>query len=55
MDPGIALALLASAFLGTAIVLANLGLRYLHHARGALVSIPSTTLLMGPYFPLLKG
>ena len=45
MDPSTALALLASAFLGTAVVLANVGLRYLDPARGALVSIPSTTLL----------
>src|SRR5438034_489756 len=44
MDLGIALALVASAFLGTAVVIANLGLRYLDPARGALVSIPSTTL-----------
>jgi len=40
-----ALALLAAAFLGTAVVIANVGLRYLDPARGALVSIPSTTLL----------
>ncbi len=46
MEGGTALALLASAFLGTAVVLANVGLRYLHPARGALVSIPSTTLLL---------
>ena len=46
MDPGIALALVSSALLGTAVVLANVGLRYLHPARGALVSIPSTTLLL---------
>jgi drug/metabolite transporter (DMT)-like permease len=46
MDSGIALALVSSAFLGTAVVLANVGLRYLHPARGALVSIPSTTLLL---------
>src|SRR5712691_7515369 len=45
MDTSIALALLASAFLGTAVVIANVGLRYLDPARGALVSIPSTTLL----------
>jgi len=45
MDLSIALALLASAFLGTAVVIANVGLRYLDPARGALVSIPSTTLL----------
>ena len=43
MDLGITLALVASAFLGTAVVIANLGLRYLDPARGALVSIPSTT------------
>src|SRR5256885_16549887 len=47
MEAGIALALLASAFLGTAVVIANVGLRYLDPARGALVSIPSTTLLFG--------
>jgi drug/metabolite transporter (DMT)-like permease len=45
MDPSTALALLASGFLGTAVVIANVGLRYLDPARGALVSIPSTTLL----------
>jgi drug/metabolite transporter (DMT)-like permease len=45
MDISTALALLASAFLGTAVVIANVGLRYLDPARGALVSIPSTTLL----------
>jgi len=45
MDPSTALALAASAFLGTAVVIANVGLRYLDPARGALVSIPSTTLL----------
>jgi drug/metabolite transporter (DMT)-like permease len=45
MEASTALALLASAFLGTAVVLANIGLRYLDPARGALVSIPSTTLL----------
>ncbi len=45
MDLSTALALLASAFLGTAVVLANLGLRYLDPARGALVSIPSTTVM----------
>jgi len=45
MDLSTALALLASAFLGTAVVIANVGLRYLDPARGALVSIPSTTLL----------
>src|SRR5882672_10218598 len=56
MDTGTALALLSSAFLGTAVVLANVGLRYLHPARGALVSIPSTTLaywLLAPF--LLRG
>ena len=42
-DLSTALALLASAFLGTAVVIANVGLRYLDPARGALVSIPSTT------------
>jgi drug/metabolite transporter (DMT)-like permease len=56
MEIGTALALLSSAFLGTAVVLANVGLRYLHPARGALVSIPSTTLaywLLAPF--LLRG
>jgi drug/metabolite transporter (DMT)-like permease len=56
MEPGIALALVSSAFLGTAVVLANVGLRYLHPARGALVSIPATTLvywLLAPF--LLRG
>src|SRR5947209_17462946 len=47
MELSTALALLASAFLGTAVVIANVGLRYLDPARGALVSIPSTTLLFG--------
>src|SRR6266568_4787726 len=46
MDLGITLALVASAFLGTAVVIANLGLRYLDPARGALVSIPSTTAML---------
>ena len=56
MEIGTGLALLSSAFLGTAVVLANVGLRYLHPARGALVSIPSTTLaywLLAPF--LLHG
>jgi drug/metabolite transporter (DMT)-like permease len=56
MEPGVALALLSSVFLGTAVVLANVGLRYLHPARGALVSIPSTTVaywLLAPF--LLHG
>jgi drug/metabolite transporter (DMT)-like permease len=44
MEISTALALAASAFLGTAVVMANLGLRYLDPARGALVSILSTTL-----------
>jgi drug/metabolite transporter (DMT)-like permease len=47
MELSTELALLASAFLGTAVVIANVGLRYLDPARGALVSIPSTTLLFG--------
>jgi drug/metabolite transporter (DMT)-like permease len=47
MDLSTVLALVASAFLGTAVVLANVGLRYLDPARGALVSIPSTTALFG--------
>ena len=45
MEISIAFALAASGFLGTAVVIANVGLRYLDPARGALVSIPSTTLL----------
>ena len=45
MDLSTALALVSSALLGTAVVIANVGLRYLDPARGALVSIPSTTLL----------
>ena len=52
METGTGLALLSSALLGTAVVLANVGLRYLHPARGALVSIPSTTLaywLLAPF------
>jgi len=53
METGTALALLSSAFLGTAVVLANVGLRYLHPARGALVSIPSTTLLFWLLAPFL--
>jgi hypothetical protein len=53
MESSIALALTASAFLGTAVVLANVGLRYLDPARGALISIPSTTLLFGPLALLL--
>ena len=58
MDGAIALALLSSAFLGTAVVLANVGLRYLHPARGALVSIPSTTLaywLLAPFLLHVDG
>jgi len=47
------LALLASAFLGTAVVIANVGLRHLDPARGALVSIPSTTLLLWLLAPFL--
>src|SRR5258708_12822123 len=53
MDASAALARLASAFLGTAVVLANVGLRHLDPARGALVSIPSTTLLLWLLAPLL--
>src|SRR5256884_3743001 len=53
MEHAIALALLSSAFLGTAVVLANVGLRHLDPARGALVSIPSTTLLLWLLAPLL--
>lgn len=47
------LALLAAAFLGTAVVLANVGLRHIDPARGALVSIPSTTLLLWLLAPFL--
>src|SRR5258706_115551 len=53
MDPGTGLALASSAFLGTAVVLANVGLRHLDPARGALVSIPSTTLPLWLLAPLL--
>jgi drug/metabolite transporter (DMT)-like permease len=53
MDLASGLALVSSAFLGTAVVLANLGLRYLHPARGALVSIPSTTLFFWVLAPFL--
>jgi drug/metabolite transporter (DMT)-like permease len=53
MDLASGLALVSSAFLGTAVVLANLGLRYLHPARGALVSIPSTTLFFWALAPFL--
>ncbi len=56
MEGGTALALVSSAFLGTAVVLANVGLRYLHPARGALVSIPTTTLAFWLLAPsLLHG
>src|SRR5882672_12093564 len=53
MDAGVALALVSAVFLGTAVVLANVGLRYLHPARGALVSIPATTLVYWLLAPLL--
>jgi drug/metabolite transporter (DMT)-like permease len=53
MGSGTAFALISSAFLGTAVVLANVGLRYLHPARGALVSIPSTTLAYWLLAPVL--
>src|SRR5256885_6054855 len=53
MDTGIALALVSSAFLGTAVVLANVGLRHIDPARGALVSIPSTTLMFWLLAPFL--
>lgn len=43
VEAGIALALLAAALLGTAVVLANVGLRYIDSARGALIAIPATT------------
>jgi drug/metabolite transporter (DMT)-like permease len=58
MEIGTGLALLSSAFLGTAVVLANVGLRYLHPARGALVSIPSTTTafwLLSPFLLCGEG
>src|SRR2546428_14082545 len=56
MEGGTALALVSSAFLGTAVVLANVGLRYLHPARGALVSIPTPTLAFWLLAPsLLHG
>jgi drug/metabolite transporter (DMT)-like permease len=58
MDLSTALALLASAFLGTAVVIANVGLRYLDPARGALVSIPTTTaffLLLAPFLFRCEG
>jgi drug/metabolite transporter (DMT)-like permease len=45
MDSSTLLALLAAALLGTAIVLARVGLRTLDPVRGALVSVPSTMLL----------
>ncbi len=45
MDSSTLLALLAAMLLGTAIVLARVGLRYLDPVRGALVSVPSTMLL----------
>src|SRR5262245_48646874 len=53
METGTALALLSSAFLGTAVVLANVGLRHIDPARGALVSIPSTTLMFWLLAPFL--
>jgi len=53
MQLGITLALVSAVLLGTAVVLANVGLRYLHPARGALVSIPSTTLVYWLLAPLL--
>src|SRR5262245_55586046 len=53
MDLATALALLASAFLGTAVVLANVGLRHIDPARGALISIPSTTAMFWLLAPFL--
>src|SRR5258708_40301865 len=53
MESSTALALVSSALLGTAVVLANVGLRHLDPARGALVSIPSTTLFLWLLAPLL--
>jgi drug/metabolite transporter (DMT)-like permease len=58
MDGAIPLALASSAALGTAVVLANVGLRYLHPARGALVSIPTTTAafwLLAPFLLCGEG
>ena len=58
METSTALALLASVFLGTAVVIANVGLRYLDPARGALVSIPSTTFafwLLAPFLLRREG
>jgi drug/metabolite transporter (DMT)-like permease len=58
VDTGTVLALVSAAFLGTAVVLANVGLRYLHPARGALVSIPSTTAafwLLAPFLLCGQG
>jgi drug/metabolite transporter (DMT)-like permease len=45
MDASIAFALAASALFGTAMVLANVGLRYVDSARGALIAIPATAAL----------
>jgi len=58
MESGTAFALGSSALLGTAVVLANVGLRHLHPARGALVSIPSTTFafwLLAPFLLHKEG
>src|SRR3954470_20042034 len=45
MDASIAFALAASALFGAAMVLANVGLRYVDSARGALIAIPATAAL----------
>jgi len=45
MDASVAYALAASALLGAGVVLANIGLRYVDSARGALIAIPATTAL----------
>lgn len=45
MDASIGYALLASALFGAAMVLANVGLRYVDSARGALIAIPATAAL----------
>jgi drug/metabolite transporter (DMT)-like permease len=53
VNTAVAFALVASALLGTAIVLANVGLRYVDSARGALIAIPATTALYWLLAPLL--
>lgn len=53
MNTAVVFALAASALLGTAIVLANVGLRYVDSARGALIAIPATTALYWLLAPFL--